>query len=391
MIHNDIIIKAMLSKNNTDLIITMQSYKMDSYDQTAMIQLYLYSPKLYHKCERKYDYNTLNENIWKDDVITDILSNDLGLNKDEIDTIMNICHKYILTDYNFIAQLNEYTTWRMNLDFLFALHSTNKLKRLSDIPVENIKIIAGDLHERIDYKTYRSLADNEKSLYSLKEQHSVNSVKYINLTYKEYKNKLTSIKKVLDVLSNHIDNVSNISCDIYLDPSVSNTDIAKLKICKKSADNKLQVRETISCENKKYIANYIQFDFHEMFKNIDSSLYLTKVLSYEEAFDKIQEQYRPVYTHTLKQSVIDNVLKSVAKKYLRSGNTLQLSEYENEIIVLSNSTNKSDLTKNTIIRPNDYITSVTYKKAELELYPDKEVSNKDLLDLFKAIYVGINK
>lgn len=391
MIHNDIIIKAMLSKNNTDLIITMQSYKMDSYDQTAMIQLYLYSPKLYHKCERKYDYNTLNENIWKDDVITDILSNDLGLNKDEIDTIMNVCHKYILTDYNFIAQLNEYTTWRMNLDFLFALHSNNKLKRLNDIPVENIKIIAGDLHEWIDYKTYRSLADNEKSLYSLKEQHSVNSVKYINLTYKEYKNKLTSIKKVLDVLSNHIDNVSNISCDIYLDPSVSNTDIAKLKIRKKSADNKLQVRETISCEDKKYIANYIQFDFHEMFKNIDSSLYLTKVLSYEEAFDKIQKQYRPVYTYTLKQSVIDNVLKSIAKKYLRSGNTLQLSEYENEIIALSNSTNKSDLTKNTIIRPDDYTTSVTYKKAKLELYPDKEVSNKDLLDLFKAIYVGINK
>lgn len=391
MMYNDIIIKALLSKNNTDLIITMRSYKMDSYDQTAMIQLYLYNPKLYHKCERKYDYNTLNENIWKDGVITDILSNDLGLNKDEIDTIMNVYHKYILTDYNFIAQLNEYTTWRMNLDFLFALHSDNKLKRLNDIPVENVKIIAGDLHERIDYETYRSLADNEKSLYSLKEQYSVNSVKYINLTYKEYKNKLTSIKKVLDVLSNHIDNVSNISCDIYLDPSVGNTDIPKLKICKKSADNKLQVRETISCKNKKYIANYIQFDFHEMFKNIDSSLYLTKVLSYEEAFDKIQEQYRPVYTHTLKQSVIDNVLKSVAKKYLRSGNTLQLSEYENEIIALSNSTNKSDLTKNTIISPNDYTTSVTYKKAELELYPDKEVSDKDLLSLFKTIYVGINK
>lgn len=391
MIHNDIIIKAMLSKNNTDLIITMQSYKMDSYDQTAMIQLYLYSPKLYHKCERKYDYNTLNENIWKSDIITDILSNDLGLNKDEIDTIMNICHKYILTDYNFIAQLNEYTTWRINHDFLFALHSNNKLKRLNDIPVENVKIIAGDLHEWIDYVTYRSLADNEKSLYSIKEQHSVNSVKYMNFTYKEYKNKLTSIKKILDVLSNHIDNVSNISCDIYLDPSVGNTDIPKLKICKKSADNKLQVRETISYNDRKYIANYIQFDFHEMFKNIDSSLYLTKVLSYEEAFDKIQEQYRPVYTHTLKQSVIDNVLKSVAKKYLRSGNTMQLSEYENEIIALSNSTNKSDLTKNTIISPNDYTTSVTYKKAELELYPDKEVSNKNLLDLFKTIYVGLNK
>lgn len=165
----------------------------------------------------------------------------------------------------------------------------------------------------------------------------------------------------------------------------------KLKICKKSADNKLQVRETISCEDKKYIANYIQFDFHEMFKNIDSSLYLTKVLSYEEAFDKIQKQYRPVYTYTLKQSVIDNVLKSIAKKYLRSGNTLQLSEYENKIIALSDSTNKSDLTKNTIISPNDYITSVTYKKAELELYPDKEVSNKDLLNLFKTIYIGLNK
>lgn len=396
MIHNDIIIKALLSKNNTDLITTMQSYRMDSYDQTAMMQLYLYSPKLYHKCERKYD--AWNKDIWTGETVKEILSTDLGLTKDEIDTIMNVCHKYILTEYNFIAQINEYNVWRMNHDFLFALHSENRLKRLNDIPIENLKIIAGDLQKYIDYETYRNLSDNEKSLYSLKEQHSVNSVKYTDLTYKEYKNELTSIKKVLDMLSNHIDNVSSISCNIYLDTSGNTTNASKMpiEISKKQADSELKIRETLSYNNKKHIANYIPFDkidsdFHEMFKNINSSLYLTKVLSYEEAFDKIQEQYRPVYTHTLKQSVIDRVLKSVARKYLRSGSTLQLSEYEDEIISLSDSTNKSDLTKNTTISPSDYTTSVTYKKAKLELYPDKEVSNKDLLELLKTIYAGLNK
>ena len=44
--NNDAIIKAILSKNDTDLIITMQSYKMDTCKQAVLVQVYLYSPKL---------------------------------------------------------------------------------------------------------------------------------------------------------------------------------------------------------------------------------------------------------------------------------------------------------------------------------------------------------
>lgn len=68
-----------------------------------------------------------------------------------------------------------------------------------------------------------------------------------------------------------------------------------------------------------------------------------------------------------------------------------LSEYEKEIINLSNSIGKHDLSKNTIINDNDYYTHCTYTKSEPTLYPDKEVSNKDLLYLLTGIYAGLNK
>lgn len=51
MIYNNSTIKAILSKNDTDLIVAIQSYKTESYDQAALIQLYLYSPKLYYNFE----------------------------------------------------------------------------------------------------------------------------------------------------------------------------------------------------------------------------------------------------------------------------------------------------------------------------------------------------
>lgn len=46
----------------------------------------------------------------------------------------------------------------------------------------------------------------------------------------------------------------------------------------------------------------------------------------------MNRQYNPVYEYTLKQSVIDDVLKSIANRYLKSGKGIQLSEYEKEII-----------------------------------------------------------
>ena len=75
--NNDAVIKAVLSKNDTDLIITMQSYKMDTYKQAVLVQVYLYSPKLYNTYES-----------W-DKSITKILSDDLGLTETEIDTLTN--------------------------------------------------------------------------------------------------------------------------------------------------------------------------------------------------------------------------------------------------------------------------------------------------------------
>ena len=105
----------------------------------------------------------------------------------------------------------------------------------------------------------------------------------------------------------------------------------------------------------------------------------------------MEEQHKPVYEYELRQAVIDNVLKSVANKYLKSGNNIQLSEYEKEIINLSNSMDKPDLSKNTILDAGDYYTHCTYKESRPTLYPDKEVSNKDLLYLLTEIYAGLNK
>ena len=169
-----------------------------------------------------------------------------------------------------------------------------------------------------------------------------------------------------------------------------------IKLSKDLANTALNVKETLLCEGRKYVANYISFneisyDFDKLFKNIDESIYLTKILPLDKAFAKMEEQHKPVYEYELRQAVIDNVLKSVANKYLKSGNNIQLSEYEKEIINLSNSMDKPDFSKNTILDAGDYYTHCTYKESRPTLYPDKEVSNKDLLYLLTEIYAGLNK
>ena len=84
----------------------------------------------------------------------------------------------------------------------------------------------------------------------------------------------------------HIDNITSISCDIYLDTVVDYINAPKMaiKLTKESTDNKLKVRETLTHDGKEYIANYIEFNkidakFDQMFKNIDSSIYLNTVLT----------------------------------------------------------------------------------------------------------------
>lgn len=388
MLYNNSTIKAVLSKNDTDLIITMQSYKMEAYGQAALIQLYLYSPKLY------YNFESWGNNV------TDILSNDLGLTEDEINILANVDYKKVLNVSNLIAQIDEYDIWRTKADFLSALQpstlykSSYNRKKLKDLPVEELKLIAGDLQKSIAYKVYKSLPDNEKNLYSL---HIAKS-KLIDLKYREYRNKLASIEKILNILSNHVDNIIGISCDIDLTTTVEHTNIPTMtiKLNKKPTNNTLNITEMLLCEGKKYIANYISFneisyDFDKLFKNIDESIYLTKILPLDKAFVKMEEQHKPVYEYELRQAVIDNVLKSVANKYLKSGNNIQLSEYEKEIINLSNSMDKPDLSKNTILDAGDYYTHCTYKESRPTLYPDKEVSNKDLLYLLTEIYAGLNK
>lgn len=388
MIYNNSTIKAVLSKNDTDLIITMQSYKMGAYSQTALIQLYLYSPKLY------YNFESWGNNV------TDILSNDLDLTEDEINILANVDYKKVLNVSNLIAQIDEYDIWRTKADFLSALQpstlykSSYNRKNLKDLPVEELKLIAGDLQKAIAYKAYKSLPDNEKNLYSL----YIAKSKLIDLKYREYRNKLASIEKILNILSNHVDNIIGISCDIDLTTTVEHTNIPTMtiKLNKKPADTALNVKETLLCEGRKYVANYISFneisyDFDKLFKNIDKSIYLTKILPLDKAFAKMEEQHKPVYKYELRQAVIDNVLKSVANKYLKSGNNIQLSEYEKEIINLSNSMDKPDLSKNTILDAGDYYTHCTYKESRPTLYPDKEVSSKDLLYLLTEIYAGLNK
>lgn len=388
--NNDAVIKAVLSKNDTDLIITMQSYKMDTYKQAVLVQVYLYSPKLYNTYES-----------W-DKSITKILSDDLGLTETEIDTLTNIYYKEILDKSNCIAQISDYDIWSTRYDFLHALQGSYTLyygfNNLKDIPVEKLKLIAGNLHKSIDYRTYKQLPDHEKALYSLKNGLSTNNVKRIILSYSAYRNELTVIESILNMLSNHIDNVTNISCDIYLDTVVDYINAPKMaiKLTKESTDNKLKVRETLTHDGKEYIANYIEFNkidakFDQMFKNIDSSIYLNTVLPFDKAVDEMNRQYKPVYEYTLKQSVIDDVLKSIANRYLQSGNDLQLSEYEKEIIRLSKSVNTSDFTENTIIDVDDYNKHISYIESKPNLYPDKDVSNKDLLHLLKEIYADLNR
>jgi len=388
--NNDAIIKAVLSKNDTDLIITIQSYKMDTYKQTALVQIYLYSPKLYNAYES-----------W-DNSVTKILSDDLGLTETEIDTLANVYCKEILDKSNCIAQIPDYNIWSIRYDFLHALQGNYTLyygcTNIKDIPVEKLKLITGDLQKSIDYKTYKQLPDNEKALYSLKNGLSTNNVKRIILSYSAYRNELTVIESILNMLSNHIDNITNISCDIYLDTVVDYINAPKMaiKLTKESTDNKLKVRETLTHDGKEYIANYIEFNkidakFDQMFKNIDSSVYLNTVLPFDKAVDEMNRQYKPVYEYTLKQSVIDDVLKSVVNKYLQSGKGLQLSEYEKEIIRLSKSVNASDFTENTIIDVDDYNKHISYIESKPKLYPDKDVSNKDLLHLLKEIYADLNR
>lgn len=388
--NNDAVIKAVLSKNDTDLIITMQSYKMDTHKQAVLVQIYLYSPKLYNTYES-----------W-DKSITKILSNDLGLTETKIDTLTNIYYKEILDKSNCIAQISDYDIWSTRYDFLHALQGSYTLyygfNSLKDIPVEKLKLITGNLHKSIDYRTYKQLPDNEKTLYSLKNSPSTNNVKRIILSYSEYRNELTVIESILNMLSNHIDNVTSISCDIYLDTVVDYINAPKMaiKLTKESTDNKLKVRETLTHDGKEYIANYIEFNkidakFDQMFKNIDSSVYLNTVLPFDKAVDEMNKQYKPVYEYTLKQSVIDDVLKSIANRYLQSGEGLQLSEYEKEIIRLSKSVNASDFTENTIIDVDDYNKHISYIESKPNLYPDKDVSNKDLLHLLKEIYANLNR
>ena len=200
------------------------------------------------------------------------------------------------------------------------------------------------------------------------------------------------------MLSNHIDNVTSISCNIYLDTVVDYINAPKMaiKLTKESTDNTLKVRETLTHDGKEYIANYIEFNkidakFDQMFKNIDSSVYLNTVLPFDKAVDEMNRQYKPVYEYTLKQSIIDDVLKSIANRYLQSGKGLQLSEYEKEIIRLSKSVNTSDFTENTIIDVDDYNKHISHIKSKPNLYPDKDVSNKDLLHLLKEIYADLNR
>lgn len=384
MIYNNSTIKAILSKNDTDLIVAIQSYKTESYDQAALIQLYLYSPKLY------YNFESWGNNV------TDILSNDLGLTKNEIKILTNLNYKKVLNISNLIAQINEYDIWRTKADFLSALQPSilYKRKNLKNLPIAELKLIAGDLQKSIAYKAYKNLPDNEKSLYSL----CITKSKPIDLIDREYRNKLASIEKILNMLSNHIDNVISISCDIDLTTTVKHTSIPtmSIKLNKEPADTTLNIKETLLCEGRKYIANYISFneigyEFDKLFKNIDESIYLTKILPLNEAFTKMEEQHKPVYEYELRQAVIDNVLKSVANKYLKSGTNMRLSEYEKEIINLSNSMDKPDLSKNTILNTYDYYTHCTYKESKPTLYPDKEVNNKDLLYLLTEIYAGLNK
>lgn len=388
MLYNNSTIKAVLSKNDTDLIIAMQSYKMGAYNQAALIQLYLYSPKLY------YNFESWGNNV------TDILSNDLSLTEDEINILANVDYKKVLNVSNLIAQIDEYDIWRTKADFLSALQpstlykSSYNRKNLKDLSVEELKLIAGDLQKSIAYKAYKSLPDNEKNLYSL---HIAKS-KLIDLKYREYRNKLASIEKILNILSNHVDNIIGISCDIDLTTTVEHTSIPtmSIKLSKDLTDTTLNVKETLLCEGRKYVANYISFneisyDFDKLFKNIDESIYLTKILPLDEAFAKMEDQHKPVYEYELRQAVIDNVLKSVANKCLKSGTNMKLSEYEKEIINLSNSMDKPNLSKNTILNTNDYYTHCTYKESKPTLYPDKEVSNKDLLYLLTGIYDGLNK
>lgn len=384
MIYNNSTIKAVLSKNDTDLIIAIQSYKTKSYDQAALIQLYLYSPKLY------YNFESWGNNV------TDILSNDLGLTKNEIKILTNLNYKKVLNISNLIAQINEYDIWRTKADFLSALQPSilYKRKNLKNLPIAELKLIADDLQKSIAYKAYKNLPDNEKNLYSL----CITKSKLIDLIDREYRNKLASIEKILNMLSNHIDNVISISCDIDLTTTVEHTNIPTMtiKLNKEPTDTTLNIKETLLCEGRKYIANYISFneisyDFDKLFKNIDESVYLTKILPLDKAFAKMEEQHKPVYEYELKQAVIDNVLKSVANKYLKSGTNMRLSEYEKEIINLSNSMDKPDLSKNTILDAGNYYTHCTYKESRPTLYPDKEVSNKDLLYLLTEIYAGLNK
>lgn len=218
------------------------------------------------------------------------------------------------------------------------------------------------------------------------------------MSYSAYRNELTVIESILNMLSNHIDNVTSISCNIYLDTVVDYINAPKMaiKLTKESTDNTLKVRETLTHDGKEYIANYIEFNkidakFDQMFKNIDSSVYLNTVLPFDKAVDEMNRQYKPVYEYTLKQSIIDDVLKSIANRYLQSGKGLQLSEYEKEIIRLSKSVNTSDFTENTIIDVDDYNKHISHIKSKPNLYPDKDVSNKDLLHLLKEIYADLNR
>lgn len=385
MIKNKSLIHAVISKNDTDLLITIASHngklhKDDLQNKFAYIQVYIYNPKLYYN-------ESSTENI------VEILSNDLGLTKDEINILLDTPCKYTLQENDKVAEIQWYRLWNAEYELLQIL----KTKTITNLDVTKLKLIAGRLPTECDYEPYKNLSNNEKQMYGIKDLILIDHIETQDQPLGAYLDGLDKAKNILNILYNHSAIVKELEYDIRINTA---PDEPSIDLTKDTTDNTLSVTETIIQDGKKYYCNYISFnevcdEFNQMFKNIDSSIYMTKVIPYKDALDILDNQYTKVYIHDLDTSKRNAVLKDIANRYLKTiendkstdivSSDIILSETETEII------NMPECIKNKIPAMDGYNTKVEYvTKNAPTYYPDKEVSNKDSLYLLKEIISGLS-
>lgn len=391
MIKHKSLIDIVVSKNDTDLLIKIASHRDGSYNQFTYVQVYIYNPKLYYRESKSNNENVVK--VLSNETIVKILSTDLGLTKDEIRILLNTPCKCILEETDKIAKIRWYDLWKARHELLQTL----KTKKTTDLDATKLKMIAGQLPAECNYKTYKNLPDTEKQLYKIKDLISIDNLEKQTSPFGAYLDDLDKAKNILAILYNHNDIVKKLKCDIKLNNSSDETSI---KLSKNITDNTLYINEIIIQNEKKYYCNYIPFDklcdeFKDMFKNINSSIYMTKVIPYKEALDIMNEQYIKVYMHELDISKKDDVLKDIAGRYLKTiennkradivSSDIILSEIETEII------HRPECIKNTRPAIDGYNTTVEYVTNDPPtFYVDKEVSNKDLLYLLKEIISGLD-